>query len=561
MVGGSVGARVGGPPGAALGSMAGEAVAMFGQGVTRSPYAPKTGGEVLKRLAVEGGLGLATGGAGKGVEEGLKLPFGRVSTVDDVTRLAPKFKRYGGKFTAAQMTDNRTINFFENAVSGAAVGGKRIWKRFDKNIHALKKYGDGVVKDITGWADTLSPQQAGEIIEGMVFRSNKIFKGVETTKWSKLWDGVGTKRLKSDSLEDIYETYPGWKSYIKGLIDDYGAGSGTAGAWDFKTAHLVKSDLLAEGRRLRKGTGTGPDIRNISKIVGKIEDAMGEAVKGNNTAIRDWDDARAFTKLGAETFKETYLAGILKNKYAPEKLGKLTFASGKVQNARDIKAAFRLAESLDPAFDSRKKMKIVKSAYLGEMLFGKANKFVPDLRGEVTVGNDFMKVMATTNAKDTMAELFTPGEIKWLQDFGKTSAIVQNKAPGGGGMAMQLTQAGVLINPKVSQAGKMAGVILGPMQVGKLMTTNSGRRILFDGIKTPQYTPAAATILTRLSAEMVRIVSEQARDEGVPEHIIEQFDKNDMFIEEPSTPMPGAIRRNLQQIGAAQKVTGGGVLR
>ena len=119
-------------------------------------------------------------------------------------------------------------------------------------------------------------------------------------------------------------------------------------------------------------------------------------------------------------------------------------------------------------------------------------------------------------------------------------------------MAMQLTQAGILVNPKLSQAGKMAGVILGPMQVGKLMTTNSGRRILFDGIKTPQHTPAAATLLTRLSAEMLRIVAEQARDEGVPEHIIEQFDKNDMFIQEPPVPMPGAIRRVLQGLGAGR---------
>jgi hypothetical protein len=516
--------------GSSLGAGAGELAAIGGQELVDSPLAPKTMGEGAKRVGLEMLFGAGGPVLGRLAGKAVEFPTGKFGTAADVVDLESNFAKYGGKFTAAQRSDSGIIDFFEKASGAAPLGSKSLQRRFTKNVAALDRYKGDVAKQIAGRAKSLTPREAGEMAEKLVLDADNIFLKAESDKWDTLRAMVGRTPLDTKGIESLSTRHPKvaalvnyWKDNIQGVATD-----GKVKPWDFDTAHLVKSKLLTEKRKLAANpTATGMEKQILSDAIDELESAMHKSIKDNPDALDLWQDARQFTQYGRGLFKEQYLAGIVAgNKMAPEQIGRAIYANGKVEPIKDVRKAFEFAHSIDPSFNVAEGMKVLKSGYLEATMFGPATKYVQDLRKELTIGQRILNTLVSPSTRDTMKELFTPEEIRSIRRLAQTMDIVQSKPPGGGAMVMQLQQAGVIMRiPKVGQMAQTAGIVLGPLQVSRLMTTNYGRRLLFEGIKTPAKTQYAVSLGAKITAELARITAEEAKSAGIPESVTKMFNE------------------------------------
>jgi len=362
-------------------------------------------------------------------------------------------------------------------------------------------------------------------MESFVMQGYEAFKEWETRAWKPLREGpAGKKMLSARRLEDLEKLFPNEAVHVEGLFAELG------GSKTFSNAISVRSQLMKNSRRLAARPGSGMEIRKLKKFEQALEQSMEEAIRDVPGAKNAWEAARKFTAEGAERFYDTYLSRIiLTDKVAPEKIGGIVYRHGNVENVRIYKRAMEFAAGLPnevkKGFNYDEAMQAVKAGYMGG-LWNDATGYSPQHMRNITIGGEIIKKMTDRNTLNTMKEIFSAKEIREIYDLAQTASIIQTKPPGGGEMVMQLMQGRMLVTIPQSKgaAGKAATIIMAPPFVGHLFSTDRGRRLLFDGMKTPIKTQRGVSLSVRFLAEISRIKRDQAKAMGIPEHVLEMVE-------------------------------------
>jgi len=530
MVGGGLGAKVGRPlVGAGLGGAAAESLVQLGEHALTPGAAPQTSWEAGKKIGWAGGREMLEEGIARAVIK-VGAPFAK--------KISPKtkgvidyLKRYKGRLTPAQATEDRALDMLENVAESSILGGKRLFEFKGGQAELL----DTISKDITErLGSRATKEQAGEIVQAMIKNKTDAFRKVGTGLYKKVDNAskgilINTKPLKIEAARMLSELTPKitkktTQMTTTKVLDELGqpfvtpitkitkealmpslASKNTVrmlkdfrnlpDAVPFSYLNQWRSDLLQVGYAPSdiipgKTAGMAKHFaHNIDNLFKQAEGGLtGEALQSLQTANSYW-------RLGKERFNSTLIKRIAKKN--PEYVLPAFVKRGNIADIQEIRKLIGSEAWED-----------VKGAYIQDLLFAQAK----DTSG-VLSGKKLQNIL-TKMTPETMTEIFGKASAKELQLFANTAMAVQQRAAGGGGMLIQLTQAGAILSvpawvaggkPGIG-AGMTATVLLGPYAMGHLFTNPTGIKWLTEGLITRKGTKEAI----RLAPRIMQIISQEA---------------------------------------------------
>jgi len=425
-----------------------------------------------------------------------------------VTGPAAKFKSHiwrrqprGAILTPGAQTIDPALDWIENAVEGSILGGNRIYDiKMEANPRAFKQFmqelSDGFWKEAGG---KISRAEAGELaidaIQGSQYafrrQSRLLYKYIDDLTGGQVSiDFRGAKRL-AQILHDDAADFAG-----VGAAEQIEAFTKKILKWpdevpSFLRGHDFRSALLTEERKLYQVLGSkSPKLsRAIGKLRSSVSQEMKKKAQGHSKELyRAWGVADAFVK---HHYKDT--------------------------SKRAVKSLIRLAEESPELFPDKlfqphgtSTMKIIKgmvtpedfNALRAAWFHNQLLKF-SDVEGMV-VGPRFAKAFESMG--DEMLEaMWGKAHLEKIRTALKLGQLTQGPiGRGGGGMVIQLTQAGFIIS---AIAGVPAGeplkrgfapIILGPLGTSRIFTSPLGVKWLTEGFRTPAGTRPAVTLAVRL---------------------------------------------------------------
>jgi len=258
---------------------------------------------------------------------------------------------------------------------------------------------------------------------------------------------------------------------------------------DFKTAQVLRSDLLAVSRPL--GELTGEKAVQISRRLSKmVDDAMEEAGKGlDPESFAEFRRANEFFKTGKEVFNNKLLRSLMTTvQQQPEALVPRLLTPRGISLLQKVKTAM-------PQETFRKVQASLMSEILDRAVTAEGDFVGKTLQRQLTrLGPKYLKeAFGDTVAAD-------------LDDFAKTAMLVQQKSPTGiGNVAIQLTQVGaVMALPVQGLRGASSAILLGPAVMSHIMTNPTGIKLLTTGLTLPKGTEQFTKLVTRMLAVMAK---------------------------------------------------------
>lgn len=421
---------------AALGGAGGKGYQLAAQELTKSPGAPQTPGQAALEVGAAGARQGIAEGAGRAVLKAIGrvvrgnffnptdevLGGATASTADREANKAamlagkkppvPKeellkkpnvnadelMRAYGSNYTAAQMTNSRTLDTLDNMAQGSFFGGDIMDKAFHSQQKAVKDMSDSIagmfVKDSS---EKMSDRQIGQLFVDTIqngknaFKtaSEKMFRNVDDLVYQNmqlanpeevnpiLFPGkTGTTVSTGESImgapgmpEVIPTKKPSEAGYVNTkpiaerasqIIQDYkrvsNVGKSDAGgtfldkvaavpeSMPFGDAQLLRSGLLQEARNLAQEGGQA--YRFASELSGLADKQMETAAsKLSGDALSAWRDANKFYKFGKTNFDNQFIQKLAQSgKVNWEEVGDLLFRSGNVEEVYQARRALRSAE-------------------------------------------------------------------------------------------------------------------------------------------------------------------------------------------------------------------------
>ena len=513
-VGGMVGATVGHPIiGAGLGGAAAESLVQLGEHAFAPGAGPQTSWEAATKIGWAGGREMLEEGIARAVIKG-GAPFAKKIS-PKTKKIIDYLKRYKGRLTPAQATEDRALDMLENIAESSILGGGRVFE-FKGGQKVLL---DTIADDIaTRFGTQATKEQAGEIVQAIIKNKTDAFRKVGAGLYKKVDDTtkgimISTKSLKKEAARMLKQMTPSLTQKGKiALRTTKGkvlmpslANKGTVrmlrdfqnlpDAVPFSYLNQWRSDLLQVGYAPSdlipgKTAGTAKHLaNNINNLFKQAEGGLtGEALESLQAANSYW-------KLGKERFNSTLIKRIAKKN--PEFVLPAFVKRGNVADIQEIRKLIGLKAWED-----------VKGAYIQDLLFVQAR----DASG-VLSGKKLQNIL-TKMTPETMTEIFGKASTKELQLFADTAMAVQQRAAGGGGMLIQLTQAGAILSvpawvvggkPGIG-AGMATTVLLGPYAMGRLFTSPTGIKWLTEGLITSATSKGAI----RLTPRLIHIIGKEA---------------------------------------------------
>jgi len=263
----------------------------------------------------------------------------------------------------------------------------------------------------------------------------------------------------------------------------------------FSYLNQWRSDLLQVGYAPSdiipgKTAGTAKHFaRNIDNLFKQAEGGLtGEALQSLQAANSYW-------KLGKERFNSALIKRIAKRN--PEYVLPAFIKRGNIADIQEIKKIV-----------GSKAWEDVKGAYIQELLFIQAR----DTSG-ILSGKKLQNIL-TKMTPETIEEIFGKMGTRELRLFANTAMTVQQRAAGGGGMLIQLTQAGAILSLPAFMAGGMTElgvgttgtILLGPYAMGRIFTNPIGIKWLTEGLITKTGTKEAI----RLTPRIIHLIGKDA---------------------------------------------------
>ncbi len=539
-IGGIVGAG-GGPygavQGAVIGGGGGDAIQQLIEQAIGSKRAPRTGIDAARRIRDAGvregrdeavGQGLAKV-LGKALGP-LKRPFrkslqpgrsrlsrelteaaGRM-TPEEIADLSPHtrriFEKQGVFFTAAQKTANRPIDFIENAVGGTFFGGEslyqlkgilqpKVYKRLTKEMseefwdQAGKRMSPTEVGNL--FLDTMKKgvDAKGSMIRVLYNNVDAITRGakVQMTPVQRIARQLAKEAAPSKNLGSARAI-----TTLTNKVRKWKAAS------SFSEAITQRSNILKEVRKLEGFLG-GKDAA-LTRAGKKLADAVDNVMKF--TAKKHSDDAYNAWRLANRAvadkhkiFGNELIRGAVKMaKKNPEKVAEHFFKPEGVTTMRQLIDA--------TGGTNTETFKALRAGWLESVM-----KKTTVAKDATLMGQNFAAEI--TGMGDDMLSLIFPNEkhLQRILDVAETGKIIQTPIGGGGGMVAQLTQSGALIDVFVGlptgkkPSGGSMFIILSPLGIGKILSSEGGAKWLAEGAST---FGTGGKIAGKIPAQVARII-------------------------------------------------------
>ena len=412
-------------------------------------------------------------------------------------------KRYKGRLTPAQATEDRALDLLENVAESSLLGGGRMFE-YKRGQELLL---DTIANDITTRLGTrATKEQTGEVVQAIIKNKTDAFKKVGAGLYTKVDDitkgiMINTKSLKKEASRMLKQMIPSKgkalmpsitnQSTVK-ILRDF---QNLPDAVPFSYLNQWRSDLLQVGYA-PSDIIPGKTAGIAKHFAGNIDGLFKQAEGGlTGEAAEALQAANSYWKLGKERFNSALIRRIVKRN--PESVLSAFVKRGNIADIQEIRKIIG-----SEAWGK------VKGAYIQDLLFVQAR----DTSG-ILSGKKLQNIL-TKMTPETMGEIFGKASTKEIQLFANTAMAVQQRAAGGGGMLIQLTQAGAILSvPAWIVGGKpgigagMAGtVLLGPYAMGRIFTSPTGIKWLTEGL----ITSAGSKEAIRLAPRLIQIVGKEA---------------------------------------------------
>jgi len=501
--GGALGATVGHPiVGAGLGGAAAESLVQLGEHAFFPEIAPKTSWEATKKIGWAGGREMLEEGIARAVIK-VGAPFAR--------KISPKtkevmnyLKRYKGRLTPAQATEDRALDLLENVAESSLLGGGRMFE-YKRGQELLL---DTIANDITTRLGTrATKEQAGEVVQAIIKNKTDAFRKVGAGLYKKVDDVtkgimINTKPLKREATKILKQMTPITKG--KALMPSLANKSTVRVLRDFQNLpDAVPFSYLNQWRSDLLQVGYAPSDIIPGKTAGMAKyfagniDSLFKQAEGGLTgeAAEALQAANSYWRLGKERFNSALIKRIAKKN--PEYVLPAFVKRGAIGDIQEVR------KIIGP-----KAWGDVKGAYIQDLLFVQAR----DASG-VLSGKKLQNIL-TKMTPETMSEIFGKASTKELKLFANTAMAVQQRAAGGGGMLIQLTQAGAILSFPAFVAGGLTEVgagttgtiLLGPYAMGRIFTNPTGIKWLTEGL----ITGAGSKEAVRLTPRLIHLIGKEA---------------------------------------------------
>ena len=398
----------------------------------------------------------------------------------------------GSFLTAAQKTQARPIDFVENAVEQSMFGGNRLFqlKRMLQPAtykHAVKEMSDKFWSEAGG---RMSPAEAGRLFVDTVTNQRTVQNSLTRTAYKQVdhltktavpIDFRVTKKLANELFDTASKSKGlGQQKSIRVLANKVKKWADNPGS--FMEGHAMISDLGDEVRRL-EALGGGIKLPKVDRVA-KMLDA--EATRAMNSAARSagpeafvaLQSAQKMVKEGKGVLNSAVTEGAMRlARKNPEKLTGEVFTKHGTQQLKAIKGAID-TKTYDTLFAS----------YLDDVLtrhsgLAYETRMVPS-------GTRILDFMDKNLGEDMMQEMFkTPEHLQDFLDVMNLGFTLERKNQAGGGMLIQLLQAGGIadIGTKAlaGETPKAASwaITMGPALAGRLFANPKGAKWLSTGFK------------------------------------------------------------------------------
>lgn len=455
---------------------------------------PESDKEYWTDIAIAGGIGIIGEAGGRLVIKGLS-PFAK--RIPAATKKAANYiRRFGGKLTPAQMTETRILDVLENVTESSLFGGGR--------IHAFKQSQREMIENIASdiaerFGARATIEEAGTLIQKTIMGNKKAFNVVARRLYEKVDKlaniQIPIKSLKSQAKTILKKIVPIEETTQKTLIPSLKNRTTAKLLRDF--ANLpdeVPFSYLQQWRSdlLQVGYGSSDLIpgktQGIAKHLAKqIDNAFNNAdSKLSGEGLQAFRKANAFWKKGKEIFNNSFIKTIVNKD--PELISKSIFRRGAIQPIKKIKRMV-----------NERTWRRLRGTYLNDLIF----KQGLDSSGQIS--GKRIDVALRNMEESTLKEIFNPNELKELRHFVNATKLIQEKATGlGGGMLIQLTQAGAIMAPIMAPDRALtmgaAGILLGPAAMARIFTSDMGIKWLTQGLVTKATTKQGITLASRILA-------------------------------------------------------------
>lgn len=477
-VGGLLGSGVASIPLAAAGGIIGKGAEQLLTGK------PLNATEIGMEGAWQGGIQAAGLGAARVIGK-VAAPLAK--------KLSPKigeviefFKKYGGEFSPAQVTESKLMDTVEEMAEGAVFGRETMTKFRAGQKEAIGRIVDDLSNNI---GTKLDPADIGRIALDAIEGNFKAFNRTAKVMYGEV-DALSKGAIVSTSgVKEFAKEQASIATARKGIGGSQ-AGDGLLkkvlelpDTMTFKEAQSLRSGFWDE---LQSASATKDKAAGLAKkFLSLTDDAMEISAKGlGGDAYQAWRAANNFYKTNKETFRTQLIVRLSKDN--PEIIVDQVFKPGRISSIQKVREALK---------DTPEAWEQLRGAYFNKLLTQSSDD-VGALIG-IKLSNNLNKM------GDPMLNEIFGGHAKNLNLLAQAAKTAQTKVGGSGGMLIQLMQGsafGTLIALKYPTSG--VSVLIGPHAAAKLVTSDSGIHWLTKGMTIPGNTSDAIATATRIMREL-----------------------------------------------------------
>jgi hypothetical protein len=487
------------------------------------------GGKLLKTRAGQKVLAPFKNIAIPGVERlnAILNRAGRTLPPDEYAKLTKHAQElldgHGAFLTAAQSTRGRGLDWVENATDSSIFGGNRLFqlKRFLQPAaykNAVKQMSERFWKEA---GEKMSPAEVGQLFVDTVTKKraaqrsleNIAYKNVDALTKGNLPNFAATKVLAEKMVKEANEAGRlGQQRGIATLANKVQKWADTPQS--FMQGHSWRSGLLEEVRALeaKQGGRKLAKVRGAAKrLSAHVDAAMSKAAKASGPdAYTAWRGANKLVREGVETLDSEAIAGAMRlARRKPELVAKSVFTRHGTETLKAVR------KGVDD-----KTYRTILASYLDDTIT-KYSGTAFETTG-VPSGTRILDHMEKNLGEDMMQEMFeSPAHLQDFLDVMKLGFVLERRNQAGGGMVIQLMQAGGLadIATKLPAGEPARGaswlINIGPAVVGRLLSNPNGAKWLSTGFKLSG--KAQQKWFAKIPPSLVRIIREGVQPERPPE--------------------------------------------
>lgn len=457
-----------------------------------------------------------------------------------------EFNRVGGHLTLDQMVTSSLVEKFADMSAESFFGGGRL-KMFkgETQVNFLKKIWGDVLEDISPGA--LGTSEPGTVFKGAMDITEKAIKRVSDEMYETLYSAVGDVTIPLVGVEEKL----GIKRISSLSIDSPGRGA-TGKPFTLKTGRAGSGDtelnrVIDDVMDLSETYGGNLPFEEADNLLKGINRELRKATKANNRqAIRKLGEVKKLLKgevdsvLGSKGLVEHYdyvleeygnMASVMRNEFVtklyrniaennPELVANY-IKDGRPSDIRRIKDVL-----LNPPKFGGEQLPAnpgawaaIKRSYLQDRWdSGIVESMVKEKIGRGQL-NRLLKL-----DDESINILFDKGQRARLSRFADAATASLRMGEKGGGMLIQLMQAGALTGLAVGLytgdivKGIGAGgafVLIAPWKMGRMLSDRKFVELMTTGLSTPTRTDAVATLLPRLYRRFAELSVEDERGPSI----------------------------------------------